>query len=187
MLTSSRNVLVPPCSLSLLYFPSAAVFFPSSFLIWTVARTCHFLISPWSPLAAIYVQAAGGRSSSKPPSVCWLFYFTFSSVISVWVSVRSFPRRCCMELTSFASAPLLPLPLSRCPGRWAKLWLQWGWAKLWPQWGWAKLWSLQLRKKPWAEQQAEAVCPWIYEDGSPLICTLQVTFVTLKSEKLILV
>lgn len=38
-----------------------------------------------------------------------MFYFAFSSVTSAWVSVQSFPRRCSMELTSFASAPLLSL------------------------------------------------------------------------------
>lgn len=38
-----------------------------------------------------------------------MFYFTFSSAISAWVSVQSFPRWCCMQLTSFASAPLLSL------------------------------------------------------------------------------
>lgn len=68
-------------------------------------------VSPHSLLSWLLcsgVQAAGGRLSSRPPPVCYIFYFTFSAVNSAWVSVLSFPSQHNVGLTSFASVSLLP-------------------------------------------------------------------------------
>lgn len=97
-----------------------------------------------------------------------MFYFTFSLVINAWVSLQSFPG-------SAWNWPHL-LQLHSCP------------CCLVPQsLRMSKAWFRAAGEKNLIEQQTEAVCPWVYKDRSLLICTLQVTFITLKSGKLILV
>lgn len=68
-----------------------------------------------------------------------------------------------MELTSFASGSLLSLLPGAPVSEDGQSLVQGSWGK--------KL----------IEQQTEAVCPWVYRDRSSLICTLQVTFIALKS------
>lgn len=77
-----------------------------------------------------------------------MFYFTFSLVISAWISLQSFPN---VELTSFASAALLSLLPGAPVSEDGQSFVQGGWGK--------KV----------VEQQTEAVCPLLYKDRSLLI------------------
>lgn len=74
-----------------------------------------------------------------------------------------------MELTSFASVLLLSLLPGAPVSEDGQSFVQGSWGQ-----------SL-------SEQQTEAVCPWVFNDRSLLIRTLQVTFINLKTGKLIIV
>lgn len=129
LLTSALYVLVFPCSHSqpcfrchqlslLLSHPDSSQF--SSFSCLTLKL-----------LATLYVQAAGGRSCSRPPPVCCMFYFPSSSVnqclafcfrLSQRVQCRTdlicfgfTPIHCCSVLSQWERTRLCWLQLGKNP------------------------------------------------------------------------
>lgn len=151
LLTSALNVLVFSCSHSQPCFRCHQL---SLFLSNLDSSQCSsFSYLTLKPLAALYVQSAGGRSCSRPPPVSCMFYFPSSSVNQCLPFCFRLSQRvqCRTDLICFG---FTPVHCCSVPSQWERTWLCW----------------LQLGKIP---ERIRGVCPHCWEDDSSLVYGLK--------------